>query len=1025
MRFKLGRLGTAAILVASANTAFATWVEGKVYCDANSSGQIEVAEDVELEGVVISALCQGATDPSGTPLASCMEPNDPFTLATTLGRDNLLHVIKTKNVGYDVSIGGPGLPDDARIILPVTVPARFNFPMSETDQFSNPDYRNAYVAKIDWLIDSAACHEPAPAIQICTHVTLDADGRSNFSDADTIVGDVCDRFDQGIPVGVAGSVDGSYRLDVVNTGTETLVDVVIVAPEFGLLGQAIPEECGALEPGEVCSIDVNTPNFSSLKKGQVCTTPGMVTAQAEAQGSGINSGVLVTDADPAIVNCVTEPHLTLRKDVRLNMGEWMDANTPETGPTGAMDSSARYRLVVTNDGTETLSNVLINDATLGLVNVPLGVDPLLPGQKVILGGRKVGFGALRVDDFCDSIGTRLNIAQVAAQGLYSSSAVSASDIAYATCKNPQIELVKQVSIDGEHFFDANLPNAADVPVGLVNVSDVTYRLTVKNIGSEKLVDVLITDQDLGIEQVIGDLSKGEKIVIDYQTTGFEKLKQLEHCTTAGSLQNVANVQAIGEKTEFVVSDDDPAYVKCVSGPSIDVKKQVTLSTRAEFKDADKPRRAPKGVVGDSGRYRFIVKNTGDEPLNNVRVQDAKLRIDKVIGSLAVGEQKTIGIGQDGFGKLRVDNLCDAVGTKLNTVQVTANGTWSNTSTNDDDAAYVKCEPAPVCTVTVDKTCSVSIAGDLRYHQTNADECEIPTSGANVKYSYDIRNTGNTYVTITDITDSKLGNVLKANSRILEAGEKFVRTLKPVFIKNTQSNAVSVNAYTDLGAECQASDILKLISKDKPVAANQTGMVRGDPHYYGGDGGKWDFHGRHLAMFNLLSDTNLNVNTQYVASRPGMNLEKNMYLGNTRVNLYKVGGKAYSVQISVDGSAHINGRALRSGENITLANGTRISYTKNPKDKLLTILPSRGLRTTSAVLKVWTAEGYYIELAGFNAYNRYPSHIDMAVRTSPNGVNNGRMPSGVLGQSFDADSKPLEYKHVNGWSFEVNDLSSRP
>ncbi|MFT6690364.1 MAG: hypothetical protein ACJAXH_000876, partial [Colwellia sp.] len=54
----------------------------------------------------------------------------------------------------------------------------------------------------------------------------------------------------------------------------------------------------------------------------------------------------------------------------------------------------------------------------------------------------------------------------------------------------------------------------------------------------------------------------------------------------------------------------------------------------------------------------------------------------------------------------------------------------------------------------------------------------------------------------------------------------------------------------------------------------------------------------------------------------------------------------------------------------------------------------------------------------------PNHVDMAVRSGAKGVDTGRMPSGVLGQSFDADNTPLEYKHVNGWSFQVNNLSTR-
>jgi hypothetical protein len=753
MQRKLGKLGTAAILIASTNTALATWVEGKVYCDANSSGQIEIGQDIELEGVVVSALCQGATDSAGIPLATCLDPNEAFTRATVFGSDNQNHLIKSTNVIYDVSIGGAGLPADASIILPASIPAQFSFPMSASDEFSNPDYIHPYVAKIDWLVDSASCQEPEPAIQICTQVTLNSDMVSNFSDADSIAGDICDSFNQNIPVGVAGSVDGSYLLDVVNTGSETLVDVVINAPDFGLVNEPVPAECGSLEPGEICTIAFNDPNtvYSGLQKPNVCSVPGMVTNMATAVGRGETSGIVVSDDDPAVVNCVVEPHITMLKEVSLNGGEFLDANTVATGPSGLLGDDAAYRLTVTNDGTETLVNAVVSDVTLGLVNVALGVD-LLPGDVIILNQGTVGFEALNVIDRCNSIGTHLNTARVDAEGEFSSTAVNSEDPAYVNCEDPQIELLKQVSIDGINFFDADLATDQDVPVGIVGLVDATYRLILTNIGSESLTNVMVTDAALGIDALISDLAPGETRVIASGDTGFGSLYQAARCEgTPGNKLNIATVSANGVISGAAVSDDNPANIKCISGPSIELLKQVSLTGAEPFYDADTVETGPTGLIGDDATYRMIVRNIGDEDLTNITIDDSALGIvSALVSELPIGAEVVLDSGDFGFDALYAAGRCDAVGTKLNVAQVHASGAITNTSVMDDDSANINCEAIEQCELSVDKTCSVKVvssddklctesisATTLRYtgpNQTNATISFSGKDGGNVVYT---------------------------------------------------------------------------------------------------------------------------------------------------------------------------------------------------------------------------------------------------------------------------------------------------
>lgn len=556
----------------------------------------------------------------------------------------------------------------------------------------------------------AITKQTKPQIQICTLVTLNPDQQSGFSDADMQAGDGCDALPQGIPVGVVGSVDATYQLQVTNTGTENLVDVVIDTADFGLSNEPVPLSCGTMLPGDVCVINVNDPNtaYAALNKTNICTAPGMISQYAKVYGTGQTSGQVVSDEDPAVVNCTAEPHISLMKEVSLNGSPFMDANTAATAPISKLGADAVYRLTVTNTGSETLSNVVINDPALGINNVALGIDPLVPGQSVVLTEVNAGFAPLYVQNRCDVVGELLNVAFVAARGAFSGTLVESQDPAYVRCENPQIILKKQVSLDGVTYVDADQPNATDVPVGVVGQANAFYRLILKNIGTETLTNVLVSDAKLGIEQAIADLEPGAQQIIESGDFGFGKLYAVDVCQGKTGIQsNVASVLASGLLTDVVVISEDPAHVNCITGPGIEIKKQVRLRG-GNFEDSDSAHSAPVGVLGDDAFFRLIVKNIGDEALTNVVINDARLGINNLqIANLAVGEQVVINHNTQGFEALLSAGYCDAVGKKLNVAKVNASGVLSQLPVNDDDPAYVKCEAPVVCDIAIDQTCSVA------------------------------------------------------------------------------------------------------------------------------------------------------------------------------------------------------------------------------------------------------------------------------------------------------------------------------
>ncbi len=701
MKSTIGYLGAAALLGLSASNALATWVEGNVFCDVNNSGVIEYGTDLPLANVEVVAQCI-----PGSPESQCTTGNDTFTQTTNVQGTYLIHLVKSADLDYHVSLESTSLPYDATILLPATEPAQFSFPMSAGAPYSNPDYVHPYVAKMDWLVDGSACAQPAPKIELCTQVTVNDDMLSEFSDADEIVGDSCDDLPQAVPVGVAGEVNGTYMLRITNSGSEALVDVRINAPDFGMVNEAIPAECGVLEEGESCSVRFS--DFSGLLKENVCTEPGMVSSMASVTGIGALSGVLVSDDDPAMLNCIAEPHVSLMKEVSLDGINFFDANSEVSGPAGKLGDDAFYRLTVTNTGTESLVNPVVNDIDLGLINVPLGLAVMLPGDKQVLDSSSFGFEALHVVDRCDSIGSHLNTARVDAEGEISAVAVSSQDVAYVRCEEPQIELLKQVSIDGINFFEADLATDADVPAGVVGATDATYRLIVRNIGSETLSDVVLTDPKLGIEEALLSLEAGESRMIDSSDAGFEGLYQPDVCAgSTGNQLNVASVVAVGMLTQQLVSDDNPANLNCISGPAIALRKQVRMGDSDLYLDADTAEKPPGGMLGDDADYRLIVNNVGGEDLRNVTITDSQLNIiGAVIDDLPIGAEVILDATVAGFENLHAVGYCDSAGTKLNIAQASANGVVTNTGVSDDDPAYVNCNAPVQCHVAVDQSCAV-------------------------------------------------------------------------------------------------------------------------------------------------------------------------------------------------------------------------------------------------------------------------------------------------------------------------------
>lgn len=205
------------------------------------------------------------------------------------------------------------------------------------------------------VTDSDAAHyvgtEQAISIDLEKYVSPDND--VTWFDADTPPGPV-----------VIFPQNPRFRFVVTNTGDETLVNITINDPEFGLV-----IVIGQLDPGE--SDEVFLTGTWAL---------GQQSNLAIATGTGQNSGITVTDSDPAYWFGIEQqpvPSIDIVKLVSVDDGmTFVDANT-SPGPLLPNGVTPQFKFIVTNTGNAPLNNVTITDNVLGLITV---IPIMLPAE---------------------------------------------------------------------------------------------------------------------------------------------------------------------------------------------------------------------------------------------------------------------------------------------------------------------------------------------------------------------------------------------------------------------------------------------------------------------------------------------------------------------------------------------------------------------------------------------------------------------------------------------------------------------
>lgn len=371
----------------------------------------------------------------------------------------------------------------------------------------------------------------------------------------------------------------TYSFVVKNTGNTVLKNIKVNDPMLGGVVGTIAE----LAPGASSSPITKQYTIPNNATGSITNT---ATAEGTPYDKDGKPRPVVKDTDDAVV------------EIELRSGQVIEKTvTPSVARVG---QEVTYTIAVRNTGETTLSNVVVNDVTLGREVTVAG--PIAPGNT---GTVQIKY-TIKASDFDN--GVFKNIACI--------KGTQTCDDAKVT--EPKINLTKSG------------PSVAKPG------QKVTFTFVVENTGKTDLTDHVITDETLSkytdepVEiKVPGTLKPGEKSdEIEYEFT-------IPRDFEGDRFVNVAVVKA---------TPIDPETGDKVPGSQVTDRDDHTIDLiRWEAtKTADKSSTVPGGTV----TYTITVKNTGAAALTNFEVSDPTINFPEdgnpeIIDVLLPGESKSI------------------------------------------------------------------------------------------------------------------------------------------------------------------------------------------------------------------------------------------------------------------------------------------------------------------------------------------------------------------------------------------------
>ncbi|QIH40022.1 T9SS type B sorting domain-containing protein [Flavobacterium sp. Sr18] len=165
---------------------------------------------------------------------------------------------------------------------------------------------------------------------------------------------------------------------------------------------------------------------------------------------------------------------------------------------------------------------------------------------------------------------------------------------------------------------------------------ITYTFTITNTGNIAINNIVINDALLSVTPiaVTNSLAIGSVIIIkvNYLITqaDIDLGKVVNSATASGVDTNGGSLSVVSDNGNSIVGGDRTTVLQLTQKPSIAIIKTVV------FEDDNNDGFAQ---VGETVAYRFVITNTGNVPLSNVKIEDL------LPGIIIKGEPISLGVGQ--------------------------------------------------------------------------------------------------------------------------------------------------------------------------------------------------------------------------------------------------------------------------------------------------------------------------------------------------------------------------------------------
>ncbi|WP_373396608.1 hypothetical protein V8V91_17825 [Algoriphagus halophilus] len=461
----------------------------------------------------------------------------------------------------------------------------------------------------------------------------------------------------------------NYTIRVTNNGNITLNNLVVNDPKAGIVNQSI----GTLQPGASSNLTgTYTVTQADVDNGTVSNT---------ASVTGLAVGGQAVNGNSTVVS-------TANKNSSINV--------TKTSTAAGFDRAGQvlsYSIIITNDGNQTLSPVVLTDPLTGLNQT---IPTLAPSQS-------------------STIATSYTITQNDVDRGTISNTVTAvgTDPSSATITDTDI-----VTIQGSKTADFTIAKTVQQSGYSLAGEVLTIQIVIANSGNTRINTIDVTDPLLSTGPTYGSGDDGNSILDvgeSWTYTGTYSVTQAD--VDSGTITNTGTVTGL-DPDGNTISKTDTDIVTGSKNPDLSLTKSVSPAT---FNN-----------VGDVITYTFTVTNLGNVTLSDVTISDPLLSLNTDIGSLAPNQTISITenytITQADLDRGEIVNTARAVG--------------QDPDGNDiDDSDTVVSGGNPRPSIDVEKTVSAfgySIEGEI------------------IQYILTVKNNGNVNLDNAEVQDSKLG-----------------------------------------------------------------------------------------------------------------------------------------------------------------------------------------------------------------------------------------------------------------------------